>query len=305
MPERNIVVNGGFEAGSLEPWVSSFATVTRQISYSGNFAAVLDGTQETAYIAQYVTPVIAGYNYDLSVYLARGSELPAPAAQVQIYFLTNDYQLNGRGLLLDIPAESIPVASQEGWANVTGVSVTAPEGTAQIFLLINTLPNPATGNILVDNVSVTIFGSGTGVTGATGPAGATGVTGPTGAPGSTGVTGPVGITGPTGPAGITGPTGATGITGNAGITGAAGAAGPTGSTGVTGPTGAVGITGPTGIAGATGPAGVTGQTGAIGTTGPAGVTGPTGSTGADGITGPAGVTGPTGITGPTGVAGTT
>lgn len=61
MPDQNIVRNAGFESG-LSPWVASNASITQQYTHSGNYSARLDGGQETAFIAQYVTPVIAGYN---------------------------------------------------------------------------------------------------------------------------------------------------------------------------------------------------------------------------------------------------
>ncbi|PAE16607.1 hypothetical protein CHH91_08075 [Virgibacillus sp. 7505] len=201
---------------------------------------------------------MAGYSYNLSVYLARENEQPAPTVQIQIIFLTGNFQTVGRGLLLDVPPDSIPIASQAGWREVTGIFVTAPRGTSQIFLLINTLPDPASGNILVDDVSLSIYVGGIGATGATG---LTGVTGETGSTGLTGVTGE------------TGSTGTTGVTGEIGATGLTGVTGETGSTGLTGVTGEAGATGPTGVAGATG---VTGTTGLTGTTG---ITGPTGSTG--------------------------
>nr|WP_318540708.1 NTTRR-F1 domain [Terribacillus saccharophilus] len=309
MPDQNIVRNGGFESGSLVPWVSSFASITQQYTHSGNYAARLDGGQETAFIAQYVSPVIAGYNYNLSVYLARESEQSAPTVQIQIIFLTANFQTAGRGLLLDIPSDSIPVAPLQGWREVTGISVTAPQGTSQIFLLINTLPDPALGSILVDDVSLSIFGGGIGVTGVTGPTGITGppgVTGGTGVTGVTGATGITGITGGIGPTGLTGVTGETGSTGLAGVTGETGAQGPTGVTGETGPIGLTGITGGTGstgltgVTGETGPIGLTGVTGETGSTGLTGVTGETGSTGLTGVTGETGSTGITGATGETG-----
>jgi hypothetical protein len=55
--------------------------------------------------------------------------------------------------------------------------------------------------------------------------------------GATGATGPAGLDGATGPAGFDGVTGADGATGPAGPTGADGLAGPTGADGATGPAG--------------------------------------------------------------------
>lgn len=173
-------------------------------------------------------------------------------------------------------------------------------------------------------LSIDLFDTRTGPTGATGPQGAVGPTGaasnvrgPTGPDGAVGPTGPS-VTGPgstvPGPTGPTGATGAAGPTGQRGPTGAQGLSisGPTGpASTVAGPTGPTGASGTSGGIGATGPQGVPGPTGPRGTTGPSGTgpTGPTGS-GATGPTGPgstvAGPTGPTGSgpTGPTGAAST-
>ncbi|WP_175075014.1 NTTRR-F1 domain, partial [Terribacillus sp. AE2B 122] len=223
MPNQNIVENGGFESGSLVPWVSSFASITQQFVHSGNFAAELDGGQNVAYLAQYAIPAIPGNSYSLSLYLAKDSELAAPPVQIQIIFLNEAFQTTGTGLFQAVSAENIPYAGQGNWATITATTEIAPPGTTQIYLLINTLPAPAAADVLVDDVSVVAEGGiptgptgPTGITGATGPTGATGITGVTGATGSTGLTG---VTGETGSTGITGVTGETGVTGITGVTG--------------------------------------------------------------------------------------
>jgi hypothetical protein len=92
-----------------------------------------------------------------------------------------------------------------------------------------TSSHPATLQVTLRN-----SGSGSGATGATGPAGPAGATGATGPAGPAGATG---ATGPAGPAGATGATGAAGPAGAAGATGATGPAGPAGATGAIGPAG--------------------------------------------------------------------
>ncbi|SNZ13918.1 hypothetical protein SAMN05421503_2163, partial [Terribacillus aidingensis] len=173
MSPQNIIVNGGFESGSLEPWVSSFVFVTQQYTNSGSFAAVLDGGQNVDYLAQYASPIVPGNSYTLTLYMAKASILPAPPVQIQLLFLTADFQSVGRSTFLIVPTESIPFAELDNWRATTVATDVAPEGAAQIFLLINTLPDPGSTDILVDDVSVTAVG-----TGPTGPTGATGATGP-------------------------------------------------------------------------------------------------------------------------------
>ncbi|MEC1538283.1 hypothetical protein P9D55_20310 [Bacillus sonorensis] len=48
------MVNGGFETGTLAPWVGVNTTVTSEFSHSGFFSARLFGGTFTSYITQFV-----------------------------------------------------------------------------------------------------------------------------------------------------------------------------------------------------------------------------------------------------------
>ncbi|MFB5761484.1 NTTRR-F1 domain [Paenibacillus medicaginis] len=54
MPIQNRIVNGGFESGTLFPWITMNAVVTSQFSHSGMFSARLQGGPVISYLAQFV-----------------------------------------------------------------------------------------------------------------------------------------------------------------------------------------------------------------------------------------------------------
>ncbi|MCQ6329952.1 NTTRR-F1 domain [Bacillus cereus] len=230
----NIIQNSSFETGTLPPWIGSNAVVTNLCSHTGFFSARLTGGNVTSYIAQFV-PVTAGSTFEFFVSLAKvGVGIAAPV-QLQVIFLDSLFNSLGNGLFINILVDGLPTCDADTWLTVYQVVTAAPVGTTQAFVLINSLPQVGTVDLLIDDVELITTPTGsTGATGPTGSTGATGATGPTGSTGATGVTGPTGSTGATGVTGPTGSTGATGVTGPTGSTGATGVTGPTGDTGATG-----------------------------------------------------------------------
>ncbi|WP_412762099.1 NTTRR-F1 domain, partial [Priestia endophytica] len=233
MSIQNLIVNGGFETGTLSPWFFSNAIVTNQFSHSNFYSARLQGGDTVSYIGQLV-PVNPGDTFELLVSLAKVGLDQAAPIQIQVVYLNDLSNSLGNGLFINIPVNRIPTADNNTWLEIHQITTPAPPSATQAFVLINTGPQVETADILVDDVSLlTVIGV-TGPTGPTGPTGATGDLGPTGPTGATGDLGPTGPTGATGDLGPTGPTGATGDLGPTGPTGATGDLGPTGPTGATG-----------------------------------------------------------------------
>ncbi|MCY8563887.1 NTTRR-F1 domain, partial [Bacillus sonorensis] len=206
MSIRNVVINGGFETGTLPPWVGQNAFVTTQFSHSGFWSATLLGGNVVSFIAQFA-PVNAGEGLEFLVSLAKSGFLPSPQVQIQVSYFDSSFNFLGQGLFVNIPFNRLPVVENNTWLEVYQTTDPAPAGSTMAFILINTLPQAGTANVVVDDVALL---EAAGVAGPTGPTGATGPTGPTGATGATGATGPTGPTGATGATGATGPTGATG-----------------------------------------------------------------------------------------------
>ncbi|MFD2628589.1 NTTRR-F1 domain, partial [Oceanobacillus kapialis] len=243
MAVTNLIVNGGFESGTLSEWSSSNSYVTISSPHSGNYAAVLRNGIGAASLSQ-IVPITSGESYQLLVSLSRYGLLGSPRLIIRVYFL-NELNLEvGTGLEVEVTSGSLPNAVNNNWQELYHVTEPAPETASQARVEISKpFGSFFSSAVLVDDVALLDF-DGEGGEGSPGPTGPIGPTGPTG---PTGVTGATGVTGPTGPTGVTGATGVTGPTGPTGVTGATGVTGPTGPTGVTGATGVTGPTGPTGV----------------------------------------------------------
>ncbi|MDQ0168474.1 NTTRR-F1 domain, partial [Bacillus horti] len=251
MSISNLITNGGFENGSFSPWIALNASVTSLSSHSGSFSARLQGVYSVIYQSVSFTP---NTNYNLILSLSKVSTAPSPPVRIRIEYYDSLSNLLGLGLNVTIPTDRLP--SILNWIEIYQITSLPPPNTTQIILLIERQILSGSSDILVDDVALlSVQGSGSGVTGATGATGPQGVMGPTGATGAQGSIGPQGTTGSQGATGVQGPTGLQGATGPQGVTGAQG---PTGLQGTTGVQGSTGAQGPTGAQGATGNQGPTG-----------------------------------------------
>ncbi|WP_156900293.1 NTTRR-F1 domain, partial [Alicyclobacillus contaminans] len=179
MPFDNRIVNGGFETGSLSPWVGVNASVTGAASHTGFFSALLTGGGLNSFIYQFV-PVNPGENFEFDAYLAKfGAGTSAPVTLTVGYYNASVSFL-GYGMIVNIPVGGLPDGTTGNWLEVFQLTTPAPPGTTQALVLINQLPQAGSPDTLVDDVSFITSVSSSGPTGPTGPAGPTGATGPTG-----------------------------------------------------------------------------------------------------------------------------
>lgn len=183
MTLNNNVVNGGFETGSLVPWLSLNASINSANSHSGFFRAQLNGGGLNSFIVQLV-PITAGDNLELLFSLAKLGALPNPIVSTSVSYYDALFNFLGTGLIVNNISSRLPdAATDDTWLEVYNVTTPAPAGTTQALIAINALPQAGTADVLVDDVEalvVTGAGGATGATGATGAIGATGATGPTG-----------------------------------------------------------------------------------------------------------------------------
>ncbi|MFL1664405.1 NTTRR-F1 domain, partial [Bacillus cereus] len=222
----NRIINGGFENGTLCPFVTTNVVIDNKNSHSGSYSANLFGDTMNASLIQ-VVPVSPNQTYECFVSLTKIGDAPSPPVSIVIAYyseILNPANFLGYGLATTIPSNRLPSINQNNWLEFYQTTLPAPPQATQAIVLIQKFSQPSSANVLVDDIALLVFTSSPGL----GPTGATGITGPTGATGSTGIKGPTGVTGLTGPTGITG---SIGVTGHTGITGPTGVTGPTGITG--------------------------------------------------------------------------
>jgi hypothetical protein len=220
MAFQNRIENGGFETGSLPPWIGVNTIVTRVKSHTGIYSAVMGSTM--ASLSQYFT-ISPREVFDFSVAISKNGLGLNTNIKITITYYDNSLRNLGQGLGLTIPANQLP--NNGDWIIAFKSTFPVPEG-ASVGLV--SLEKTGNTSIFIDDVSILQISP---IMGATGPTGPTGVTGVTGTTGVTGVTGTTGVTGATGTTGAIGATGTTGVTGATGTTGAIGATGATGATG--------------------------------------------------------------------------
>jgi hypothetical protein len=187
MSFQNLIINGGFETGTLTSWSPANTTVTSQFSHSGSFSVRFQSSPFTSYIGQFV-PLNSGERMEFLASFAKVGTAPSTPVFIQVTFYDSLSNFLGPGLGITIPIGHIPTVDNDTWLEIYQTTTPAPANTTQAFILIHTLSQARTANVLVDDVALLVA--------PTGDIGATGATGPIGDTGATGATGPQGPTGP-------------------------------------------------------------------------------------------------------------
>ncbi|PKM94267.1 MAG: hypothetical protein CVU84_12480 [Firmicutes bacterium HGW-Firmicutes-1] len=147
------IVNGGFETAALFPWISSGATITSQFSHSGFFAARLAGGFSSSFILQFL-PVPPEQSFEFLVSLTRIGAASNPLTSLFIGYLDAANNFLGQGLSVTIPEGNLPQASSKDWLTIYETTDPSPVGTTQAMVLISTLAQAGTSDIVVDDVSL-------------------------------------------------------------------------------------------------------------------------------------------------------
>ncbi|WP_176543586.1 NTTRR-F1 domain, partial [Bacillus toyonensis] len=186
----NLIINGGFENGTLLPFLTVNASIDGTHSHTGVFSASLFGGIGNAVIAQEV-PVSSNQNYELLASLAKVGAAASPTISITIaYYAGAVIPANflGYGLSVIIPSDRLPDNSQNTWLTVHQTTSLAPPTATQALVSIFKLGQIGSPNVAVDDIALLAAEQ----SGPTGPTGPTGDTGPTGGTGPTGDTGPTG-----------------------------------------------------------------------------------------------------------------
>ena len=173
----NLIINSGFETGSLSSWTSIDTVITSQYSHSGSFAAQLINELSYSFIYQ-IAPVNVGEKYEFIVSLAKVGTQPSPQISLNVIFQDAASNNLGTGLLRIIPAGFLSEANERNWIEVYQTTEPAPTGTTEALVFISKQAQAGSADIIIDDASLLAAG---GTAGPTGPIGATGATGATGA----------------------------------------------------------------------------------------------------------------------------
>ncbi len=155
---RQLILNPGFEGGTLAPWFSIGDGVTTTFSHTGTGAARLTSTAggTPAEISQFIfSPLTAGALLRLSFSATKnptGTEKSDITAQVTLFSLFFPFVLPG--IIITIPASQNPsgVDSVE-FDYYEGYSFPLPPGITSASVLIrNEVPTTGTSELVIDDV---------------------------------------------------------------------------------------------------------------------------------------------------------
>lgn len=151
MASEDLIMNGGFETGSLSPWLGSGVTLATLPTHTGFYAVQLAGGGTNSYLYQMV-PVTPGERYTLFLSLATNVMGTSPPLSVMLLYLDASYAFLGYGLTQYLPAGSLPNGGAGNWKSVYALSSPVPATGAYAILMVNQLPSVSSVPVLVDDV---------------------------------------------------------------------------------------------------------------------------------------------------------
>src|SRR5690606_6693582 len=110
----NLIENGGFENGSLNPWISLNAEITSEFSHSDYFSVKLTDEQSVAFIGQFI-PVQEGEQYEFFASLAKVGTLQSPMISISVVYYDDSLNLLGYGLIKNFSTNTLPNAEDNQW----------------------------------------------------------------------------------------------------------------------------------------------------------------------------------------------
>ncbi len=153
MSFNELIVNGGFETGTLEPWTALNTLITDQYSHSGLFAARLVGGASISYLFQFV-PVNPGQRFEFRIYLAKIGIAPSPPVSISVGYYNEAKNFLGYGFVTSIQKNLLAGADENDWLEVNKAVDPAPAGSTQALVFVNKLPQSGSADIIVDDISL-------------------------------------------------------------------------------------------------------------------------------------------------------
>ena len=217
MAMKNLIINSGFETGTLAPFTGTNVLIKSNCCHTGQFSALLPGGQRESRLMQSVL-INPGSQFQFKVSLAKAEQKPAPPITLAIAYQSSTYVFFDYGIKIELRYNQLPYPLEENWLDITEILTSPPPNAVYAQVLITKSPAAGTADVLIDDIELIEMDNRYGlqisktteqqvsmmqlmglellVPHIIGATGATGVTGPMGATGPTGITGPTGATGP-------------------------------------------------------------------------------------------------------------
>ncbi|MFB5588758.1 NTTRR-F1 domain [Bacillus cereus] len=156
---KNRIVNGGFETGTLSPFIvnnPSFVSINSSNSHSGVYSAKLSGGLATAIIAQAV-PVSPNETFELFVSLSKVGPFPSPLIAINVQYY-NDNTFLGDGLVTFILSNRIPDNNEKDWLEVYGTTSPVPATANTASIVIAKFSELGSADVFIDDVALLSVG---------------------------------------------------------------------------------------------------------------------------------------------------
>ena len=152
---KNRIVNGGFETGTLSPFIvnnPSFVSINNSNSHSGVYSAKLSGGLTNAIIAQAV-PVSPNETFELFVSLSKIGPFPSPLIAINVQYYNGNTFL-GDGLVTFILSNRIPDNNEKDWLEVYGTTSPVPATANTASIVIAKFPELGSADVFIDDISL-------------------------------------------------------------------------------------------------------------------------------------------------------
>ncbi|WP_180233422.1 NTTRR-F1 domain [Bacillus sp. AFS059628] len=156
---KNRIVNGGFETGTLSPFIvnnPSFVSINNSTSHSGVYSAKLSGGLATAIIAQAV-PVSQNETFELFVSLSKVGPFPSPLIAINVQYYNGNTFL-GDGLVTFILSNRIPDNIEKNWLEIYETASPAPATANTALVVIAKFSELGSADVFIDDVALLSIG---------------------------------------------------------------------------------------------------------------------------------------------------
>ncbi|WP_142942967.1 NTTRR-F1 domain [Bacillus wiedmannii] len=157
---KNRIVNGGFETGTLSPFIvnnPSFVSINSSTSHSGVYSAKLSGGLTNAIIAQAV-PVSPNETFELFVSISKVGPFPSPLIAINVQYYNGNTFL-GDGLVTFILSNRIPDNNEKDWLEVYETASPVPATANTASIVIAKFPELGSADVFIDDISLLSVGS--------------------------------------------------------------------------------------------------------------------------------------------------